>query len=407
MSAMDVGKPRTAIGRRHAEVSVAARRLARWSAGAAVATWAFAGLDQRSSSGGLFASLNTDARTGLACLAQVPIWIPLVVFAFALQLNYGSFYTGVREALVSPDDPYRISGERGVLVNRLIKELPRGWRRWQVFGWWLTAGLAGAATVAVTGALLRNQGAEWLVWALVAVCAWVIAKLEVLMTTWRYREIIPPRPKDPEAALRRAREWRELRPGDTSAMPWIYAYSGLSTAEIEKEFAPLATSGPIGFTAKLLGLVAVVLFYSLLPAPDVSHLAQHGLTGCLFDIVHGFAGVAEENFRLAAIGAVIVLILMPVSVLIAYLRFMVRYHFPPGAIAQVLTREARFALTMPAFSIILVGVMAPVIALLLWASAALADAWDSPVAGTVVLVVPTMVIVWTISRFKTRGPLPR
>ena len=113
MSAMDVGEPLTAIGRRHAEVSVPARRLARWSAGAAVATWAFAGLDQRNSGGGLFASLNADARTGLACLAQVPVWIPLVVFAFALQLNYGSFYTGVREALVGPDDPYRISGERG------------------------------------------------------------------------------------------------------------------------------------------------------------------------------------------------------------------------------------------------------------------------------------------------------
>ena len=100
---MDAGDPRLAIGRRHAEVSQPARRMARWSAGTAVATWAFAGLDHQGPHSGLFGSLNADARTALGCLARVPIWIPLAVFAFALYTNYGSFYAGVRDNMVGAD----------------------------------------------------------------------------------------------------------------------------------------------------------------------------------------------------------------------------------------------------------------------------------------------------------------
>jgi hypothetical protein len=294
-----------------------------------------------------------------------------------------------------------------VLVNQTMRQLPWAWRRWQVFGWWLVAGVAGAATVAVTGALLRWESNGWLVWVLVVVAGWLIGKVEDLLTVWRYRERIPRRPADQQEALRRAREWRELRPGDTSAMPWLYAYSGRTTEQLMEDFQGLGTSGPVGFTSKLLGLVTIVLFYSLLPAPDVSRFADEGLAGCFFGIVHGFAGVAQENLGLSIVGAVVLLVLMPVSVLVAYLRFTMRYHFPAAATAQVLVRESRFALVMPLFSIVMIAVFGFVIALLMWGSAATADAWDSPVAGTLLLTVPVILIVWRLSKTKVRGPLPR
>jgi hypothetical protein len=187
----------------------------------------------------------------------------------------------------------------------------------------------------------------------------------------------------------------------------IYAHSGLSTAELEEEFFQLGTSGPLGFTSTVWGLVMVVLLYSLLPAPDVSRFQSDGLTGCFFSIVHGFAGVAEENLVRSIIAAAVLLVLMPISVLIAYLRFMIRYRFPPTAVAQVLVREAPFAVRAPIYSIVMIAVMASVIALLMWGSAVVAVRWNSPVAGTVVLALPTTILVWAIRRTKTRGPLPQ
>jgi hypothetical protein len=234
-----------------------------------------------------------------------------------------------------------------------------------------------------------------------------VEKLEDVLTARRYREVIPRRPADRQAALRRAREWQELHPGDTSAMPWIYEHSGLSSAEIQEEFSQLGTSGPVGFTSNLLGLVMVVLWYSLLPAPDVDRFQTDGLTGCFFHIVHGFAGVAEENLVPSIIAAVVLLVLMPISVLIAYLRFMIRYRFPPAAMTQVLVRETPFAVRMPIYLIVMAAVIALIIALLMWGSAVVAVRWNSPVAGTVVLGLPTAIIVWAIRRTKVRGPLPQ
>ena len=57
-----------------------------------------------------------------------------------------------------------------------------------------------------------------------------------------------------------------------------------------------------------------MLFYSTLPAPDVSRFSSEGVTGCLFGIVHGLAGVAEENLGLSMLAGVILLVLMPISV---------------------------------------------------------------------------------------------
>ena len=398
---------RLLIGRKHAEFSEGARSLARWSAGAVVATWVFQDITISHGGHGLFESLNTDTRVGLACLAQVPVVFPLILFAFALQLTYGSFYVSVRETLVGTDNPFGLSFERGMLVNSLMSSLPRTWRRWHVFGWWLVAGLAGTITTAIAGALLSTSWNPWLVWAMVAVVGWCVVKLEDALTARRYREVIPMRPADRQAALRRAQEWQELRPGDTSAMPWIYAYSGLSTAEIEEEFSQLGASGPVGFTSNVLGLVMVVLLYSLLPAPDVSRFQSEGLTGCFFSIVHGFASVAEENLVPSMIAAAVLFILMPISVLIAYLRFMMRYHFPPAAMAEVLVRETPFAVRTPIYSIVMIAVLALVIALLMWVSAVVAVKWNSPLAGTAVLVLPTMIILWEIRRTKVRGPLPQ
>jgi hypothetical protein len=404
---MDADDAGLLIGRRHAELSQGARSLARWSAGAVVATWAFRDIAVSHGGPGLFASLNTDARAGLACLAQVPLLFPLILFAFALYLTHGSLYTSVRETLVGAGDPFRINLERGILVNSLMNSIPGAWRRWHVFGWWLIAGLAGMVSIAITGALLSTSWSAWLVWALVAVAVWCVVKLEDALTARPYRQVTPQRPADPQAALRRAREWQELHPYDTSAMPWIYEHSGLSTAEIQEEFGKLGTSGPVGFTSKLLGLVLVVLIYSLLPAPDVGRFQSAGVTGCFFTIVHGFASVAEENLVPSIAAAAVLLVLMPVSVLIAYLRFMIRYRFPPDAMTQVLVRERGFAVRMPIYLVVMAVIIASLLALLMWGSAVVAVRWNSPVAGTLVLLLPVAIFVWAIRRIKVRGPLPQ
>src|SRR4051812_46327639 len=184
---MGADDPRLLIGRKYAEVSHVARRVARWSAGAVVATWAFRNIGTAHDGHGLFASLNADARTALACLAEVPVVLPLILFVFALYLNFGRFYVSVRETLVGTGDRFRISFGRGALVNSVIRGLPLGWRRWQVFGWWFVAGLAGAAMVAITGALLSTPWNDWLVWAAVAAAGLFVAKLEGFLTERPYR----------------------------------------------------------------------------------------------------------------------------------------------------------------------------------------------------------------------------
>jgi hypothetical protein len=287
-----------------------------------------------------------------------------------------------------------------------MRSLPAAWRRWHVFGWWLVAGLAGMVTIAITGVLLSTSWRAWLVWALVAVVVWWVVKLEDVLTARRYRQDIPQGPADRQAALDRAREWQELHPYDTSAMPLIYEHSGLSGAEIREEFSQMSTSGPVGFTSNLLSLVIVVLVYSLLPAPDVARFQSEGVTGCFFHIVHGFASVAEENLVPSTVAVVVLLVLMPISVLLAYLRFMIRYRFPPEAMTQVLAREAGFAIRMRIYVVVMTAVIASLLALLMWGSAVVAVRWNSPAAGTAVLLLPVAVLVWAIRRIRASGLLP-
>jgi len=81
-----------------------------------------------------------------------------------------------------------------------------------LLGWWLVAGLAGTVTVTTTGALLRTGWNAWLVWALVTMGGWYVARLEGLLTDHQYHEVMPLRRTERQEALRRANEWRELRP---------------------------------------------------------------------------------------------------------------------------------------------------------------------------------------------------
>ncbi len=395
------------IGRRHSECSQLALRLARWSSGAAVATWAFRNIGVDHGGHGLFASLNQDAWEALACLARVPVALPLAILLLSLYMAYGSFYMSVREVLVGSENRYRISSDRGMLVNRLIRQFGHWWKRWLVFGWWISAVVAGGVTVAVTGVLLRSGLKGWLVWVLVAALVWLVLKLEMVVTTRPYVVSAPDQLPTRQEAEQRKTEWLALRPGDTSGMPWIYAHSGLTTVDVMAQFRQLGSSGPVGFTSKLLGFVIIVLIYSALPAPSVTRFRSDGLIGCFFVVAHDFAGVAEENLGLSIAAALILLILLPISLLLAYWRFMARHRFPPDAVSQVLRRESGYALRMPLYSTVMLGALGLVMALVLWASAAVANGWNSPLAGLIVLGVPSTMIVWLASRSKPPGgPVP-
>jgi hypothetical protein len=382
---------RSQIGRRHAEAWSLQRQLALWSSGAAVATWAFRDIGgHRSSSEGLFASLNQDARETLECLALVPLALMLALALLSLLTTYGSFYRSARDVLVG-DGP-GFSAERGVLVNQLLRQLGRGWMGWLVIGWWACALAAGGVTVAVGGALLRGTQSGWLIWALIFVLTWLILKLEALLTTRRYTETSVESLPSREEATRRMARWRADHPGDTSGMPWIYGFSGLTEDDVREEFKQLGMRGPVGFTAKVFGFVVIVLIYSALPAPSVETSGE-GLIACLFVKIHDFAGVAEENLGLAMVGAVVLLGLLPLSVVFAYARFMVRYHFPPYAIRQVIRQETDYALRMPVLTLVALPVVCLGMVTVLWVSAAAANGLDSPLVGLIILTVPVVLFV--------------
>jgi hypothetical protein len=76
---------RQQIGRQLAETSTGPLALARWSAGAAVATLALANIvGHGRPAEGLFASLNQDARDVLECLSRLPVMVPLAVVLVSL-----------------------------------------------------------------------------------------------------------------------------------------------------------------------------------------------------------------------------------------------------------------------------------------------------------------------------------
>jgi hypothetical protein len=389
---------RLQIGRKHVEASRLALQLARWSSGAAVAVWALRNIGaDGESSGGLFASLNQDARQGLECLSLLPVALPLVVVFLSLFMTYGAFYMSAREVLVGGGRTYRISAERGALVNRLMRSLGRGWLWWMSLGWWAVAVAAGGLAVAVTVALLRATQSGWLIWVAVVVLTWLILKSEGWLTARRYGAPIGATPPSSDVAKQRMEEWRAARPLDTSGMPWIYGYSGLTVEEVGTQFRELGSTGPVGFTSKLLGLVVIVLVYSALPAPTVDDFKGHGFIGCFFVETHNFAAVAEENLALSIVGALLLLGLLPISILYSYSMFMLRHRFPPGAITQVLLRETRFATLMPLVAVVGLTAVGVAMALLLWASAVSANASDSALTGLIVLAVPTTIFVWRLS----------
>jgi hypothetical protein len=393
---------RTQIGRKYVEVSKFALRLARWSAGAVVAVWALRNIGgEGESTGGLFASLNRNARDGLECLSQLPVALPLVVVLVSLLLTHGAFYLSARTVFVGNDSPYRISAERGELVNRLVSPLGRRWLWWMIVGWWGFAILAGSLVVALSGALLRASASGWLVWVAVVALTWLILESEGWLTTRRYGAPISETLPSPEIAKQRMDEWRATRPHDTSGMPWIYGYSGLTTDELFTQFLELGSTGAVGFTTKILALVVIVLVYSALPAPTVDEFRGQGFVGCVFVEAHSFAAVAEENLALSIVAALVLLSLLPISVLYMYSKFMVRRRFPPGAIAQVLRREAGFAALMPLASVVSVAAFGAVLALLLWASAVVAEASGSAITGLVVLTVPPTIFVWRLRTWRT------
>jgi hypothetical protein len=389
---------RRQIGKGHGDNSEPYLKLARWSAGAVVATWAFRDLGSHPDGHGLFSSLNQNARDTLACLSLVPLFLPLVTMAFSLYMTYGSFYVSARRVLAPADNPYRVDLDRGIVINLLLRGMGRGWRWWLGTGWWIAAVAAGGATVALSGALLRGSQSGWLVWVLVAGGVYLILKIESLLTRRRYEIRTADDLPSPEQAQRRMVEWRAMRRYDTSGMPWIYGYSGLTSDEIRTEFTMLGLSGAVGFTSRIFQAVVVVIVYSALPAPSVARFHTDGLIGCLFVNLHGFAGVAEENLGVYMGAALVLLLLLPVFVLLAYLRFMLRHRFPREAIAQVLVRETPFAFIMPGLSVLTLGLGGIAIALALWASAAIANWWDSSLAGALVLVVPLAVVAIRMNR---------
>jgi hypothetical protein len=383
------------IGNKYAETAKVGLRLTRWSTGAFVATWAFHGVNTGTNAGdGLFASLNRDARDSLACLALVPAILPLLAMLASVVIVYGGLYTAAREVFVGPEDhPLHLDPQRGVEVNLQMARLSRGWRMWMRWGWWLLAAAAGAVTVLVTGVLLRSSWPSWLVWTFTAASVWAVLQVETLVTSARYQENVADRLPKPEQITERRLEWEASHPFDLSAMPLIYAYSGLSTDEIEARFKKLGTSGMLALTAKVLGFVVIVLTYSQLPAPSVERFRADGLFGCFFANLHGFAGVAKENLGLSIVAGLVLLVLVPFSVLMAYRKFMVEYRFPFPVMGEVLRRESGFARRMWVYTVLGTTIMGVALALVLWLSAVVADHWNSPLGGAVVVTVPAVALV--------------
>jgi hypothetical protein len=245
-----------------------------------------------------------------------------------------------------------------------------------------------------------------LVWALITVVGFTISACERRLIEQLYTpptlEVQPPTQAD---AVARFAAHQLLYPDQANtALPLLYAYSGLNVDEIAKRFVQLGASRSVTRAGRTALTVMVALLYPFIPAPDVKPLEMKGFIGCIYVNLYGFFRLTQENLMLAIVAAVVLLAVSPLAVQSAYLRFMREHRIPAKVQAEVIRREWGFAFRMIIYTMLstIVNVLAVILLLLL---SALTATWlDSPLAGVVVLVIPSALAASFLRLFSRANP---
>jgi hypothetical protein len=378
---------------RFGELSVGGRRLARWSAVAAVATLTMSQLQPSAMPvRGLFDSLGAELRDSTLCAARTPRWLWVSAAFLGLVLIrsaiYNAVFRGTTESGAALD-----SGTRFWVGTYLSTPGFRPLRIFLVYGSWVLAIAAGAGSMLFAAWVLRRGGSASLAgWAVIAGVTWIIFQVERLLTERRYAALKPaPEPPATEVTDERFARYMAAHPRDTSAVPLIYAYTTLSPDEMYTEMTKRSASGFSALISKLMFVVAVVAIFSMLPAPSVGELTASGFLGCTFVNTHDFFALARDNLVLSITLALVAFSLRPIAVLGTYVSLMREWRVPAGVQREVLRRESGFARRMLLYSSVGALLSAAAVSLVLWLSASIATGLDSPVAGLLTIGIPAFV----------------
>jgi len=385
---------------RFGELSSAGRTLARWSARALAASFLLAGLPSGArTAGNLFDSLANELRDAAICASRTPRWLSIAALLVAFRLIVGALWSAVGQQLLgSPKntlDFHRLLRTNRMVIHAIWRAPDFRWlRRGLIWGAFIFAILSGLASTAFTAWILMAAGTSpsLLLWVLIVVVSFAISKGESLVTERLYaRHALKPVPPTRQEAIARLAGYLDDHPGEArTASPVLYAYSALERDELGQRFAELGVTSAAARAHRIVSVVLVAALYPYVPAANVEHLGQRGFVGCLYSDFYGFFTVAAENLPLAAALAVALVVVSPLAVLWAYVKFMKEWRFPIDVQLVVLRRESGFALRMAGYMTVLAVASALVGMLLLWVSAELATRLDSPAAGLTVVVLATL-----------------
>jgi hypothetical protein len=317
--------------------------------------------------------------------------LSIVVLLVAFRMIVGALWSAAGQELLGVPEGNVLEVRRALVANRphiyaIWKEASfRALRRRLIWGAYGFAILSGVVSVAATAWILPAMSSFW-GWVLIALISFAVTRMEKNRTESLYARHTPrPGPPDEHEALKRLAEYIAEYPDEAeAASPLLYAYSALDRDQLGQRFKELGT-GAVGFAGKLIAVAIVAAIYPFVPAADVEPLAKAGFLGCTYADVYGFFRLSQENLRLAAAAAVVLLAVSPLTVLLAYVRFMFEWRFPIGVQLEVLRREWGFAKRMVVYQPVMAAAGAILLMVSLWASAWCATRLNSSAAGILVL----------------------
>jgi hypothetical protein len=387
----------SAIIVRFGTISAPTRGMARWSARVLSAHWLLSAVTPASGvADNIFDSLAAGLRDAAICASKTPILLPILGLLLAHRLILGSLWTAVGQEFMSEEERQALRFRGGLIPYRqAILEVwhsPafRPKRRRLVWSAFLGSALSGLASTSFAAWILTSRiVSPFITWILILLASIIITRLERLLTIRSYDRHKPQKvPPSPEEALERLESYIMRRPGfAATGIPLMFAYSSLDEESFGQRLVDLGNNSPmIVFFSRLLVPVNVVVLYSLFPIPSVESLKGRGFIGCLFGDLHGVAGFVQNHlWPEGALMVAIALAILPIVYLSLPIPFMSEWRFPVQVRVEVLRREAR-GIFWKLLTLVPVPAIASVgISLVLWASAAIALRFDSPLAGIVSL----------------------
>ena len=350
------------------KVAGAGRSLARWSVRLLGASFLFVGWSPVvTTPTNIFDSLANQLRDATLCAARAPRWLSVIALVIAFRLILAG----------SPD--------------------VRLFRRKIVWGSYLLSILSGGASVSIAALVLPVMSNFWS-WVFIVTVSFAFNRMEKIGTD-RLLDRSAPEPPNRAEASSRLITYEGMYPNEvTTASPLLYAYSVLDRDQIAQQFLELGTGNP-SLATRLIMLVLIAAIYPHIPTPNVEPLGRIGFIGCTYTDLYGFFRIAQENIALTVAAAILLLAVSPLTVLLAYVRFMREWRFPSEVRFEVLRREWGFAKRHLAYQPAVAIVVGTILGMtLLWVSAWLATRLNSALAGLFVLLSMPFAVMAVVGR---------